>query len=738
MTTHNTSNAFLLGQYVLNRIAQNAHTHQMHINPFKLGDKNEVLWHIVYFLVYRAFLNGDTLYWFDTTPQAFRYDVRLGIVAGDFADVGAVKLPIGVAWQGDVLIGLCREYQAYFEDDTTTHFGWLPQVCQALLGLDGQALVAEARRHRDEFLGNLDKIGIAKSQADHLKRLVHLALRWVYLIKNDWVDLSDFYQAMTKHPLFLVVDDNLLKAVQQAEKPLLISECEPKGFGVWLNRAFVAEYWLAFHLKRLLSFGVALPKSPIQMGDFANGLSDEQNGAILFAKTHPFTMITGGPGTGKTFTVAQLVLQLLDDAKQKGDQKPPVLALTAPTGKAAQRMQESLQKALESLGASVALPEATTIHRLIGLKDAGKPLYHADNPILADVVIVDEASMLGIELACQLLASIKTGAKVVLLGDVNQLSAVEAGAVLADLCALPALNDCHKKLTVSRRFDDRSAIGQLARFVNANEQTNQEQYQNRLTAWYELFERTGKAVSYHTVGYGQAFLAVYGALVADFYAFFAECANVFGKMGDDNEQFATTKQQLFAQFYRYRILTATHLGAFGDNTLNAWIADKHRAYYVAEYPNELLLHHKEGEWYHGRAVMIVKNHYKLGLFNGDVGICLGQVGERGVEFWVHFEQQDTPVPISLLSQEGLIVSAYAMTIHKSQGSEFEKVAICLLARQGEQGQGLFGRELLYTAITRAKETVMIYSNDETIGQMLTHKTERNTGFGRVFGRLGNY
>ena len=206
-------------------------------------------------------------------------------------------------------------------------------------------------------------------------------------------------------------------------------------------------------------------------------LNDQQIAAINVANNNAFSIITGGPGTGKTYTVAQLVIALQQATESRGDESKHIrfstdsasLALAAPTGKAAQRMQESLQAALDDANVELQLQEAKTIHRLLGIGRTGRPRYDTNNPLGEDIIIVDEASMLGVELANYLVSAVKPGARLILLGDANQLAAVDAGAVLADLCRIPLLQPIHAELTESRRFSAESGIGKLATQINKAE-----------------------------------------------------------------------------------------------------------------------------------------------------------------------------------------------------------------------------------------------------------------------------
>lgn len=691
-----TLTALTLGQYFVNRIETHSNLYKTQIAPIAIKPDNAFLWQILFFLVHRSFLRGDTLFYWADTPKSLYFDGRF-FVDGDNKS-SPILLP---SWQADTLLVLCQTYRAYFAGTNTEH--WLDNGVFELLFADvaNMPKLADSLIKRGEQLNNT--VRLSKLILDNLLFLIKITFRFVYFIKKNQPTLPSAYQYLSEHYLVGQVGD-LANGLGQvvAEKPLLLGDYDydHHRFGIWLNRAFLAEYWLAHHLHRLLS-GVG---QPFEIPSDLQG-TPEQKSAISFALQNQFTMITGGPGTGKTFTVAQFVLALLKASLDN----PPSLALTAPTGKAAQRMQESLQNTLNRVGANIVLPEATTIHRLIGLGRSGVPYHHATNPILADVIVVDEASMLGIELACQLLSAIKTGAKLILLGDVNQLSAVEAGAVLADLCALPALAMHHQKLTINQRFGADSGVAKLAQFVQTAHLFSKSQ-DSLMQAWHTVIANDEK-LDYQVVTVQPE--SHYPSLAEGFVEFFKHCVE------HDVPDFA-----IFAQ---YRILTATHLGVLGDEWLNHFMESQHLAYYENHHPNTNELQ-KKGEWYHGRPIMIIKNAYELGLFNGDVGICAWQAGQ----FVVYFENRVAPVPVVLLSGSELLVSAYAMTIHKSQGSEFEKVAICV---NDTKNSDMLSRELLYTAITRAKERVVIFGTDRAIVQMMSCPTVRQTGFGLLFERL---
>lgn len=300
-------------------------------------------------------------------------------------------------------------------------------------------------------------------------------------LKNS--DSVAFVQSIHENTLFANVDANTdsnnNKNSLSKNKPIIYqmqkikTDNETKiSFTFWLHRAWQAEFNLAKNINNILSQQV----SPLQIA-IPENLHEHQVKAINVANNNAFSIITGGPGTGKTYTVAQLVIALQQATESGGEEAENIrfstdsasLALAAPTGKAAQRMQESLQAALDAADVKLQLQEAKTIHRLLGIGRTGRPRYNADNPLGEDIIIVDEASMLGVELANYLVSAVKPGARLILLGDAHQLAAVDAGAVLADLCRIPLLQGIHAELTESRRFSADSGIGKLASQINKAE-----------------------------------------------------------------------------------------------------------------------------------------------------------------------------------------------------------------------------------------------------------------------------
>ncbi|WNF47002.1 exodeoxyribonuclease V subunit alpha [Pseudomonas sp. SG20056] len=442
---------------------------------------------------------------------------------------------------------------------------------------------------------------------------------------------------------------------------------------------------------------------------------DWQRLAAAQAVRRKLAVISGGPGTGKTTTVVRLLAALLE---QPGCEHLAI-GLAAPTGKAAARMAEAIRNAKAELPVSesikAALPdEARTLHRLLGSRgDSPQVRHHAANPLALDVLVVDEASMVDLALMAKLLDALPPSARLILLGDKDQLCAVEAGAVFAELCegrgfdaqaaselqritgqqvpvSQPSsqLGDAVVLLTHSHRFAGDSGIGELARRINGGDVSgtlNLLKEDRSDLAWNaqptpnELLERLDQ-------GYAPYISAAKSADPA----------------------------AAFAAFNTFRALCAQREGAWGVAGINeALEARIKRRSQVAS----------RERWYVGRPVMVRQNDYALGLFNGDIGICLHT--EYGLRVFFEGEEGYRPfAPARLPSHD----SAFAMTVHKSQGSEFSEVLLVL----PELPSPLLSRSLFYTGITRAKHKVEIWALPPRLGEAVATRAERAAG---LAGRL---
>lgn len=552
------------------------------------------------------------------------------------------------------------------------------------------------------------------------------------LTTNNWASVigakgDELYNHDTNTPIIIQ------KLTQPDDE---VSATENK-YLVWLHRQWHAEQSLAKQLMKIAHRKVAAFSGISASQDIDNGLAPNamQQLAIDKSSQHALSIIIGGPGTGKTFTVAKLVttLQKGHEHKRKQDPNLPPLSitLTAPTGKAAQRMQQSLQKSLQD--EEITLDNAKTLHRLLGIGSDGIPRYHAKNPLPDDLIIVDEASMLGLELASQLVDAIKPTGRLILLGDANQLAAVDAGSVLSDLCAVKRLQPYITELTESKRFDSNSVVGQFALAIQQNLPAAKKiKLIQRLLQPIDLQaikpsqienppELAGKTqqtanIPFYPIDASSSLPAVFNQLAKPYHPFFALMQQWYSKPVNIFE--ANNRKRLFEVFDRYRILCAGHQGQLGTQSINQKMS--------LAFTEFSKITRSKAYFYHGLPIIIQNNDYQLGLFNGDIAICLLYQGQLYACF------AEKVIPIQRLSRESCDY-AYAMTIHKSQGSEFHTVAICI----DKAHTRLLSQALIYTAVTRSKSALSIYSAKENFELAVTQKAVRQTGLQLQFDHLNN-
>jgi len=636
--------------------------------------------------------------------------------------------------------------QGQINHEVVTLYGWQQQLLE-MLAMPLFVLIDDVQASDDagdemslfDLLDTLfskrDQLWIQLALSNYEKDMLNKrfdAITMLYQVLRD-TDLVYFMHLIDVHALFGEVQtssNNNKNSLSNRNKPIIYKETHSrstrKSITFWLHRAWQAEFNLAKNINNILNQKV----SPLQIA-IPKSLHENQIKAINVANNNAFSIITGGPGTGKTYTVAQLVIALQQASEGKGTEEnikfstdSASLALAAPTGKAAQRMQESLQAALDAADVKLQLQEAKTIHRLLGIGRTGSPRYGADNPLGEDIIIVDEASMLGVELANYLVSAVKPGARLILLGDANQLAAVDAGAVLADLCRIPLLQPIHAELTESRRFSADSGIGKLAHQINNAKADTK-------AIWQLL--KNDDALSFQSIHTAQTEEFKGNKLInslsgkngiseiSENYRYYLKKVRdllkiPIGKSVPDSVK--TTIASLTKTFNEFRVLSAGHSGEWGDHYINNYLTQWHLT--------ELKLPLGQNTWFHGRPIMVLQNNYELGLFNGDIGFCL-QTSDDKSRLEVFFENKTQGIAVNLLNEE-LIATAYAMTIHKSQGSEFDHVAITF----DNSHTRLLSKELIYTAVTRAKKKVTIYSTKHAFEIAVKTPTERHTGLALQF------
>lgn len=420
-----------------------------------------------------------------------------------------------------------------------------------------------------------------------------------------------------------------------------------------------------------------------------NGVEDLQRSAARMALTHRFSVISGGPGTGKTATVARILTLLL---AVSGDSHP-VIALAAPTGKAALRLHQSIMQAAELLDLpddiSGRLPTGvSTIHRLLGVQTRrGGFRHNRDNRLRCDILVVDEASMVDLQLMASLLEALRDDARVILLGDRNQLASVEAGAVLADICDSAVQADVPvTQLTKSYRFGDDSGIAALSRLINAGESV----------AAVDLVQSGHYPdIVWRLLPTGRPFEDAFKNAARTGYARYARAAN---------------PEEALLELGSFRVLSPLRSGPYGVENLNSLCL----AALVPEQKNDPR-HHRM------LPVMITGNNYELGLFNGDTGVTVESDGASAV--W--FENPEGGLRHLSSLRLPSFEAAFALTVHKSQGSEFDRVLLILPDHLSE----VLTRELLYTAVTRARSSIEIWGTEEVFRQAVERRTVRRSGLG---------
>ncbi len=561
----------------------------------------------------------------------------------------------------------------------------------------------------------------------------------------------------------LAASDAVGVAPAQLDKPLILD-----GSRLYLQRYYQYESNVANKLHQLAK---PLPLNNILLASerlnclFPSTNKQEidwQKVATATALTQKLAVITGGPGTGKTTTVTKLLLLLCmqqNDAQAASSTQTPLkIRLVAPTGKAAARLSESIKASKARLSNELAAygdivdisqlaqvpEEAATLHRLLGvIPNSHQFRHHSDNPLRLDLLVIDEASMVDLPMMHKLLDALPDHARLILLGDQDQLASVEAGAVLADICAglkqsdhswqmrysqakaellsqltqTPLdsfidpqastnehhLGDSLVMLMHSHRFKGDAGIGLLAGAVNHSDTTAVQQ------VWQQGYQEL-KWIAHKLTQQGNSGLNELLTFSVAQYRHYLEAIAT-------NQH---SPMEIIERYNHYRILCAMRSGEYGvdgiNNTVTAALAT---AKLIT--PNS--------EFYAGRPVIIQSNDYNLGLFNGDIGVILPD--EQNLQrLMAYFVQADGTLLKVLPARLPQHDTCYAMTVHKSQGSEFTNVSLVMPPKPSVAQRQLLTKELIYTAITRAKLHFSCLGSVMVFEQACKHATQRASGLAK--------
>jgi exodeoxyribonuclease V alpha subunit len=536
--------------------------------------------------------------------------------------------------------------------------------------------------------------GLASSEKVVLEK-VALAVSYSVHLKHTCLDI-DVVEHLADKELSLLLRgitcEQIQTLFQHAIAPLI---CSADGKKIWLQKYAFFEQQCVEKLRMLAEHSQVLSTEDIQHLNTVFVKPSEQKNAAEKALQKQLAVITGGPGTGKTYTVARIIALLLRANPQAN------IVLAAPTGKAAQRMKEALDKAMSDdalLPYADALPaKASTLHSLLGIS-YGSPKSRRNhiNPLAIDVLIIDEASMIDLPMMYRLLDALPSRAKLILLGDKDQLASVEAGSVLGELCQSDCLADCIANITHSRRFDAASEIGVLAQWLNHAENSTLPDMSSNTS------------VHFHLASDANVWSPEWLPLVL-------QKQQVLQLSMKTNNSVKNVLQQQ----KDFQLLCALREGPYGVNGINGIV--------------ERALSHTEKSWYAGMPVMIAQNDNDRKLYNGDVGMVL-PLNADNTAIDINSKQlkacflSSSGFKVVSQAQMPLYETCYAITVHKSQGSEYKHIVIVLPANSDDVATNpVLSKELAYTAVTRAVEAIDIWAGEEVLEIMASRRTLRMSG-----------
>ena len=432
---------------------------------------------------------------------------------------------------------------------------------------------------------------------------------------------------------------------------------------------------------------------------FSDEKDEDQKHSAVLSIDKKLSFITGGPGTGKTTTVVKIIaLHLIENQNLR-------ISMAAPTGKAALRLQQSINNAKLYLKKSGTISDeiinkipshVETLHRLLGFTGR-KYLLNKENPLLSELVIIDEASMVDINMFYRLLQAMREDSGLIILGDHFQLASVEAGSILGDICTsnaadqkkVSALKDNISELKINRRFAGESGIAVLSDVLK------NETGENRIRRTLSLLKTNfvGDLNYYQSAGFNEKF----NLIIKEYFSTVAGAKN---------------PEEALSLLSKFRILTPHRKGLKGVEMINQYITD-----YL--YRNKILF--KSGSYFHGMPVMVLKNDYSLNLFNGDTGI-LWDAGE-GLRAYFDSPESDGSLRSIMPEMISSFEACFAMTVHKSQGSEFDTVLLIM----PDASSPVLTVELFYTALTRSKTRFMVSGHDDIITETVSKKIFRASG-----------